>query len=454
MQVNIPNFNETRILVAGDIMVNSYDAEPVLEAAANVALNLACLGGQVSLFGITGDDEFAQGLDDKLSSTDVICHFIHNKLVSTLSNSFNLNSNPLGGTEEKHRPFTEIDKAKMLAMIEANIGQHHLVLLSDYDLGTLSDAQPVIALAHDNDIPVIVHTKSNKLSNFRGASVIVLTIDQLRNIFTETCNENELVIRAKELLTQYELNALLIYRTGQGVTLIRTNEEELHIPTITPEIFDDNGVDDALLATLACSIAAGASLVQASALANIAMDIVLAKKGAATLSEVEIAQALQSGKDCGSGIVTTEQLKTLIRQAKQLDQKVIFTKGSFDILESADASYLAKIAKLGQRLVVAVSDDESVKRIRGAGRPINHLYRRMALIAKLDCVDWVISYNEDNLQDLIANVLPDLLVEHQDINLEDVVGAESVIANGGEVQVIDFEEEPTSEIINTVRLGD
>ena len=475
MKVNIPNFNEARVMVIGDIMVNRFRSAEITNAsvkdptatvqvttkyelpggAANVALNIASLGGQVSLFGITGDDDIAQSLDDKLSTLDIICHFYRKQSISTLTNSQIINHRKLIANLDIEDLVTELDKSDMLTIIADNIPQHHIILLADYDKGTLSDAQSIITLARKNDIPVVVYSQGTEISKYHGASLIILNIEQLHSLVASVNDEIELVDKSRKLLAEHKINALLLTRSEYGVTLIRSNADVFHIPSQAQEVYDENGADDTLVATVALSIAAGSSIAQASALANIAAGIVFTKLGSASVSEVEIIQALASGQADGAGVVSEQQLKMIIEQAKLRGEKITLTSGCFDILDAGHLSYFAEAAQLGDRLVVAVKDDDSVKRLKGSGRPINPLNRRMALLAGIDSVDWVVKFSEDTPHRLIANLLPDLLVKGNDIEVKDIAGAKEVIANGGEVQILNFAEDiPTSEIINTIRLED
>ena len=133
----------------------------------------------------------------------------------------------------------------------------------------------------------------------------------------------------------------------------------------------------------------------------------------------------------------------------------VFTNGCFDILHAGHVSYLSHAGEIGSRLIVAVNEDASVTRLKGPGRPVNPTDRRMAVLVGLGAVDWVVSFSEDTPQRLIANILPDTLVKGGDYKVEDIAGAKEVIAAGGEVKVLNFEEGiSTTEIINTIRLSD
>lgn len=475
MKVDIPNFNQARVLVVGDLMLDRYWSGPTGRispeapvpvvkidnnedrpgGAANVALNIASLGAQVTLSGITGDDSESKALDTSLSSMDVICKFSQNPSVPTITKLRVLSRNQQLLRLDFEQSLHQIDKTELQSLVEQNICQHHLLLLSDYDKGTLSNVSELIAIANKNGVPVLVDPKGSDFEKYRGATLITPNLSEFEAVVGPCADEAELVAKGKQLLIDLELTALLVTRSEQGMTLIRADHEELHLPTQAQEVYDVTGAGDTVIATLALAIAAGSSYAEASALANIAAGIVVGKLGTSTVSEVEIAQALLHGQESGSGVVTEEQLKIIIQQAKLRGEKVVMTNGCFDILHAGHVSYLSHAAEIGDRLIVAVNDDDSVKRLKGSGRPVNPMDRRMAVLAGLGAVDWVVKFSEDTPQRIIANLLPDVLVKGGDYNVADIAGGKDVIDAGGEVQVLNFEEGiSTTEIINTIRLED
>lgn len=475
MKVDIPNFSDARVLVVGDVMLDRYwygptsrispeAPVPVVKidnnedrpgGAANVALNIASLGGKVSLSGVTGNDEAAQALDTSLSAMNVACKFSRNDSIPTITKLRVLSRNQQLLRLDFEESLANIDKSDLLSQVEQNLDKHDLLLLSDYDKGTLSDVQQLINLARNKNIPVLIDPKGSDFSKYRGATLITPNLSEFEAVVGHCADETELVEKGQALLAKLDLEALLVTRSENGMTLIRANEPELHLPTDAKEVYDVTGAGDTVIATLALSIAADATFSEASALANIAAGVVVGKLGTSTVSEVEIAQAISSGQESGHGVVSEEQLKMILEQAQKRGEKVVMTNGCFDILHAGHVSYLSNAGKLGDRLIVAVNDDNSVKRLKGSGRPVNPLDRRMAVLAGLGAVDWVVSFSEDTPQRLIANLLPNILVKGGDYKVEDIAGGAEVIAAGGEVQVLNFEDGvSTTEIINTIRLED
>ena len=190
---------------------------------------------------------------------------------------------------------------------------------------------------------------------------------------------------------------------------------------------------------LATAIADGRPLEEACYLANAAAGVVVGKLGTSTVSPSELEQAIHQRAETGFGVVSEAELKAIIQQSKTRGEKIVMTNGCFDILHPGHVSYLENARKLGDRLIVAVNTDESVKRLKGESRPINDLDARMAVLAGLASVDWVVPFAEDTPQRLIGEILPDLLVKGGDYKPEEIAGSQEVWANGGEVRVLNFE---------------
>jgi len=131
-------------------------------------------------------------------------------------------------------------------------------------------------------------------------------------------------------------------------------------------------------------------------------------------------------------------LKIAVQDAKDHGEKIVFTNGCFDIIHAGHVGYLTDARKLGDRLIVAINNDDSVKRLKGPGRPINPVERRMAVLVGLEAVDWVVSFSEDTPEGLLESLQPDVLVKGGDYSLEQVVGGEYVLSYGGEVKALEF----------------
>ena len=475
MKVDIPAFSQSKVLVVGDIMLDRYWQGPTQRispeapvpvvkidhsedrpgGAANVALNIASLGGQVTLAGVTGQDEAASTLATHLEAMAINCSFVEASGVPTITKLRIMSRNQQLLRLDFEQSLASVDKQPLEQVTEALVQEHDLILLSDYNKGTLSDVEKLIAIANKHGVPILVDPKGSDFSRYRGATLLTPNMSEFEAIVGQCHSEAEIVAKGQQLLEELDLSALLVTRSEQGMTLLRKDQEEFHLPTKAKEVYDVTGAGDTVIATLALAIAAQADYPQASALANTAAGIVVGKIGTSTVSEAELINELASGQESGMGVISEEQLAIALELAKARGENIVMTNGCFDILHAGHVSYLENARKLGDRLIVAVNDDASVTRLKGAGRPVNPLERRMAVLAGLAAVDWVVSFSEDTPQRLIACLLPNTLVKGGDYKVEDIAGGKEVIAAGGQVKVLNFEEGvSTTEIINTIRLED
>ena len=475
MKVDIPAFNQARVLVAGDIMLDRYWQGPTQRispeapvpvvkidqhedrpgGAANVALNIASLGGQVSLAGITGFDEASSTLQAQLNALNVDCFFSQQQTAPTITKLRVVSRNQQLLRLDFEQSLTPIDKSEFETAVAAQLANHDLLLLSDYDKGTLSDIPALINAAKANNVPVLVDPKGSDFEKYRGATLLTPNLSEFEAVVGHCETESDIVTKGQALLVSLELDALLVTRSEHGMTLLRKDKEEFHLPTQAREVYDVTGAGDTVIATLALAIAAEAQFTQASALANIAAGIVVGKLGTSTVSEAELMAELQTGQESGFGVMSQEQLKIAVEAAKARGEHVVMTNGCFDILHAGHVSYLEHAKTLGSRLIVAVNSDASVTRLKGVGRPVNPCDRRMAVLAGLGAVDWVVEFSEDTPQRIISDLLPQTLVKGGDYKVEDIAGGEEVMAAGGEVKVLNFEEGiSTTDIINTIRLED
>ena len=475
MKVDIPAFSQANVLVVGDIMLDRYWQGPTQRispeapvpvvkitqkedrpgGAANVALNIASVGGGVTLIGITGDDAAANILETHLQAMDIKCCFDKHAQIPTITKLRVLSRHQQLIRLDFEQSLADVDKTSLQQSVDELLDEHDLLLISDYDKGTLSDVQTLISLAKQKNIPVLVDPKGSDFKRYRGATLLTPNMSEFESVVGSCQSETELVVKGQKLMTELDLDAMLITRSEQGMTLIRRDREEFHLPTKAKEVYDVTGAGDTVIATLAIAVAANAELTQASALANIAAGIVVGKLGTSTVSQAELQAEISTGPESGFGVLTEGQLKIAVNLAKARGETIVMTNGCFDILHAGHVSYLSHAGEIGSRLIVAVNEDASVTRLKGPGRPVNSTDRRMAVLVGLGAVDWVVSFSEDTPQRLIANILPDTLVKGGDYKVEDIAGAKEVIAAGGEVKVLNFEEGiSTTEIINTIRLSD
>jgi D-beta-D-heptose 7-phosphate kinase/D-beta-D-heptose 1-phosphate adenosyltransferase len=238
------------------------------------------------------------------------------------------------------------------------------------------------------------------------------------------------------------------------MSLIERNQAPVHLSAHAAEVFDVTGAGDTVISVLGAAIAAQVSAAQAATIANLAAGIVVQRVGANSVNIHELRRAAQHESNAYSGILNEHQLKQAVIDSKMHKETIVMTNGCFDILHAGHIAYLEQAKQLGDRLIVAVNDDDSVKRLKGNNRPIKSLAERMDILAALRAVDWVISFSEDTPEKLISKILPDILVKGGDYKdqIHAISGAKIVKQNGGSVKILSFKSGfSTSKILQTIR---
>jgi D-beta-D-heptose 7-phosphate kinase / D-beta-D-heptose 1-phosphate adenosyltransferase len=472
MKLEMPRFNQAQVIVAGDVMLDRYwhgstsrispeAPVPVVNiknhderpgGAANVALNIAALGAKAALIGAVGDDDNARSLQAQLDGVGVDCDFQRSAQRPTITKLRVISQNQQLIRLDFEKGFLAEDVVEFPALLKGQLENAGAVILSDYGKGALQEPQKLIALARASGVPVLVDPKGTDFSKYRGATLITPNLKEFEQVVGHCETEQQLVDRGIALLRELKLDALLITRSEQGMTLLRDGQPELHLPAQAREVYDVTGAGDTVISVLATTLAAGVDLPQAVALANLAAGLVVAKLGTATVSAPELRRAIQNQQGSGRGIMSVEQLVMAVEDARAHGEKVVFTNGCFDILHAGHVGYLSEAGALGDRLIIGVNADESVARLKGPARPINPLQRRMSVLAGLKAVDWVVSFDEDTPEQLLAQLQPDVLVKGGDYSIAGIVGAEQVLARGGEVKVLSFIDDlSTSAIVEKIK---
>jgi len=480
MKLTLPRFDQAHVLVVGDVMLDRYwhgstsrispeapvpvvkvgQTEDRAGGAANVALNITALGARASLMGIVGKDDTGASLRRRLQAAKIKTDFIVSKLTPTITKLRVISRHQQlirMDFEEMISPDDAIALSKKASDALKNMGA---VILSDYAKGTLTDPQPIIKAARAKKIPVFVDPKGSDFSRYRGATLLTPNLHEFETVVGPCKDEAELVKKGQVLLKQLQLDALLITRGEHGMTLLtkpgksspKKQSSELHLPARAVEVYDVTGAGDTVISVLATAVASGETLAHAVALANIAAGIVVGKLGTATVSAPELSAALHSERGVERGVVSEDQLEILLKDAKQRGEKIVFTNGCFDILHAGHVAYLEEARKLGDRLVVAVNSDASVKKLKGEGRPINLCDDRMLVLSKLACIDWVLSFADNTPERLLKKLKPDVLAKGGDYTANQVVGAPIVKGYGGEVKVLSLvNNRSTTAIVNKIQ---
>lgn len=472
MMLEIPRFDKARVLVVGDVMLDRYwhgatsrvspeAPVPVVQVstaqdspggAGNVALNIAALGAAASLVGVIGNDDNGERLESRLKAAGVLCSFEKTPYKPTVTKLRVISRHQQLIRLDFEEAFEATDVVGLPARVSKLLRENDVLILSDYRKGALQSIPALISEARNAGVPVLVDPKGDDFSLYRGATVMKPNMNEFEMIVGRCHSEEELVSKGQALLRELELQALLITRGEQGMSLIREGLPEVHFPARARDVYDVTGAGDTVISVLGGSLAAGQSLVDSVALANIAAGLVVAKLGTAAISGPELRRELQRDGGSDHGVLTREQLRLAVADARAHGERIVFTNGCFDIIHAGHVGYLQEARQQGDRLIVAINGDESVRRLKGEGRPINTIDRRMAVVAGLGSVDWVVSFDEDTPEDLLRDVKPDLLIKGGDYGVNEVVGAELVQDWGGEVRVLSFLDNcSTSAIVEKIQ---
>ncbi|MFT5320360.1 MAG: D-beta-D-heptose 7-phosphate kinase/D-beta-D-heptose 1-phosphate adenosyltransferase [Pseudohongiellaceae bacterium] len=472
MKLDIPKFDAARVLVVGDVMLDRYwhggtsrispeapvpvvkisNAEDSPGGAGNVALNIAALGAAASLVGLVGNDEAGEELESRLRAAGVLCEFekvsdkptiIKLRIISRHQQLIRL---------DFEEPFDSKDADAVNKKVSALLDDIDIVIVSDYNKGALASVSGLIAAAKKAGIRILVDPKGQDFSRYRGATLLTPNLSEFEQVMGVCESEEDLVDKGRILLKELDLEALLITRGEHGMSLIRADEPELHFPARARDVFDVTGAGDTVISVLGAALAAGADLPDAVALSNIAAGLAVTRLGTVAISGPELRREVQRDGGSDRGVMSQEQLALAVADARAHGEKVAFTNGCFDIIHAGHVGYLKDARQCGDRLIVAINDDDSVKRLKGEGRPINPIERRMAVVSGLESVDWVVSFSEDTPEALIGDIKPDCLVKGGDYGVEGVVGADIVSAYGGEVKVLSFLDDcSTSAIVEKIK---
>jgi D-beta-D-heptose 7-phosphate kinase/D-beta-D-heptose 1-phosphate adenosyltransferase len=466
----LPDFHTASVLVIGDVMLDRYwfgDTSrispeapvPIVKiggtdnrpgGAGNVALNIASLGASITLLGITGNDEAATMLDHQLTAAGAnhdLCQYDH---ISTIIKLRVISRHQQLLRMDFEENFSGINKDQLLQRFEKHLSHVNLVILSDYSKGTLSDPQTLIKAARNAGVHVLVDPKGSDFSIYQHANIITPNFKEFEAVVGHCRNENDILVKGRELLTKFQIDTLLVTRGEDGMTLITMNDCT-HLPAYAREVLDVTGAGDTVISTLGAAVAAGMDAQEATSLANLAASIAVTKLGAATVSMPELHVALTGKTSYTSGIVNEEQLLAAMREARTQGKKFVFTNGCFDVIHAGHVTCLQMAKELGDYLIVAVNTDESIQKLKGPNRPVNNLEHRMTVLAGLGVVNWVVPFADDTPERLLKLLQPDMLVKGGEYHLDQVVGADIVRSYGGEVRILGEKINSSTSIINKLK---
>ncbi len=450
-----------RVLVVGDVMLDRFvygavdrvsPEAPIpvvrvlretamLGGAGNGLRNLTALGAAGQLLGLIGDDatgaevkalvEAEGGAPAGLLVEPGRRTSIKERVVANAQQLLRVDR------ETPHQA-SEVTRQALLAAAEAALRDSDALLLSDYGKGVLTpDTLPgLIEGAKRAGCPVVVDPKGRDYGAYGGADLVTPNRRELQEASGLPIDSDaEIETACRALIETAGLGAVLATRSEAGMTLVKAGAEARHLPARAREVYDVSGAGDTVAAVVAACLASGAPLADAAELANLVAGIVVGKTGTAVALPGEVLDAIHGHDGVGPSpkLVTRAALQEHIAEWRRAGLKVGFTNGCFDLLHPGHVSLLRQARAACDRLVVALNSDESVRRLKGARRPVQGEAARAAVLGSLADVDRVVIFEEDTPLALIEALRPDLLVKGADYSLDQVVGAEAVQAAGGRV---------------------
>lgn len=462
----VERLRDTRVLCVGDVMLDRYiygdvervspeapipvlkvcDERAMLGGVGNVVRNLSALGAHVSFVSVIGEDDAGVEIADMLDALGDV----EARLVRDRSRCSTVKTRYVGMNQQMLRADRESDQALNLACQEAVIrdirsllGGVQVLILSDYGKGVLTSevCRAAIEEARDLNIPVIVDPKGRNYYQYGGASVITPNRRELAEATGVVLDDDASIVEsARGLISQFGIGAVLVTRSQHGMSVVDGDRSVTHLPAEAREVFDVSGAGDTVVSTLAAAMAAGLSLVDAAALANVAAGLVVGKVGTAVVYRDELSAKLRDRAlaSLENKVATQHAAQDIVVGWRHKGLRVGFTNGCFDLLHPGHVTLLGQARALCDRLVVGLNSDTSVSRLKGPTRPIQPEIARATVLASLTNVDLVVLFEEDTPAMLIEMLRPDALIKGGDYTVETIVGADFVKSYGGSVEIIDL----------------
>jgi len=461
----------TTVLVVGDVMLDCYywgdvrrispeapvpvvtvkvsDKTYRLGGAGNVAANLSGLGCKAAVLGLVGEDAASRQLQELLAAFSIQDHCLADASRPTTTKTRIMASKQqvVRLDEEDGSGIGAPTAARLLMAVEGMLPTVDAVILSDYGKGmfdSIEFIQAIIQSCRKMNLPVFIDPKGRDWGRYVGATCVTPNTAELELAAgTEVKAESDLIPVATEIRRRLALDWLLVTRGPKGMALFGDDTSPVMIAARAREVFDVSGAGDTVIATLAACVATGLSLAEAASVANMAAGIVVGKLGTWAVRWSELADALinETEKKPASTlwkVADVQEASARLSRWRQAEQRIVFTNGCFDLLHPGHVSLLHQARQLGDRLIVGLNTDASIRRLKGDQRPILPGKDRAAILSALEDVDMVVFFDEDTPLNLIDQLRPDILVKGADYRVADVVGKSIVESYGGEVRLVDI----------------
>ena len=404
--------------------------------AGPVAASLAGLGCHVTVAGVIGDDADGRTLRDLLRQNPLLKDelLVHDSATTVCKTRL---------VAGRHQQLARLDREgprhlltegaeRLFERLGDQMGRHGVVVLADYDKGTLNEdlVQRCIERCRGLRVPCLVDGKKRDFAAYAGATLLAPNQMEVERAVGRRLNgDAEIAEAAEDLRQRLQLDYMVITRGADGLT-VASGAGAVRIPAETREVADVTGAGDTVVAVLAACLAEGWQVEDACRLSVLAAGIAVSKPGTYVVHGAEL-DAVHRG--LSPKVVDWAGAKKVVHSAQQQGKQVVFTNGCFDILHAGHLSCLERSRQLGDMLVVGLNSDASVRALKGPARPVLSHDHRASLLAGLACVDVVVVFDEERPEALIRHLAPDVLVKGSDYSPEQIAGAEFVTGRGGKV---------------------
>lgn len=482
LAAHLDRFADAVVVVVGDIMLDRYiygtanrlspeapvpvlkierEAE-MLGGAGNVARNLSALGATTRLVAVVGEDEGGTkvaGFVSALAGATADLVVDPGRPTSRKDRFVAGTQQLLRADRERADPIADGIAEDVFARTSAALTGAGAMIVSDYDKGVLTPGllARLIALATEAGVPVFVDPKGQDYARYSGAALVTPNRAELTAATgLPTGDDGEVEAAARRLTMDAGVHRVLATRGPAGMTLLNDDGAFHHIPAEAQEVFDVSGAGDTVIATAAAGVAAGLEWTVAVQLANVAAGVVVAKAGTAVARPDEISAELlhRDLADAEAKLARGDALDDRVAGWRARGLTVGFTNGCFDLLHPGHIHLLSQAKRTCDRLIVGLNSDASVRRLKGASRPVQTEAARAAVLGALAAVDLVAVFEEDTPEALIRTIRPDVLVKGADYTVETVVGADVVQSYGGRVVLAELKDgHSTTATIGRLRDG-
>lgn len=460
----LSNVSQRKILVIGDVMLDRYfignssrlsqeapvpillkkNEKIVLGGAANVAYNLKRAGQSVSIMTVVGNDRLGNIFKRILKENDIDSSLVINdeERNTTVKTRFigQNNTQMFRYDEEDTIEINSSIKETMENLLNKCVADYDLVIISDYNKGLLKSKHTasLINICNKFNKKVLIDIKEFNYEKYKNAYLIKPNLDELAGITKMPVDSQENIEKAARVLREKtNCSYVLATRGKDGMTLVGEDIVR-NYSCLSREVYDVTGAGDTVISYLAVGIANDIDLDSSIQIANNAAGVKVGRMGTygVTIEDIIDYINIENYVDVEDKVVTVKKLVEILKNKK--NKKIVFTNGCFDIFHIGHARYLKESSNYGDILIVGVNSDASVKRLKGESRPINSEGDRMELLASLNCVSYVVKFDEDTPYELIKKINPDIITKAGDYKEEDVVGKDIVEAKGGKVVICKF----------------